>query len=179
MQNKTTVTALGVVAAFALACGFGSDDSTTGSSGSNGGSDKQQQTTASGGGKLNQPVRDGKFEFTLTKMKCGAKKVGSAGLYDKAQGEFCIVNITIKNIGDESQIFDSPTQKAFDAEGTQYSSDTQAEGYANPQSAVFEKINPGNQIKTQLVYDVPKGTKLTKMELHDSPLSGGVTVSLV
>jgi hypothetical protein len=28
------------------------------------------------------------------------------------------------------------------------------------------------------VFDVPKKTKLVKVELHDSPFSGGVTVNL-
>jgi hypothetical protein len=29
-----------------------------------------------------------------------------------------------------------------------------------------------------LVFDVPKGTKPSKLELHDSPFSGGVEVQL-
>jgi hypothetical protein len=29
-----------------------------------------------------------------------------------------------------------------------------------------------------LVFDVPAETQLTKLELHDSPFSGGVTVNL-
>ena len=48
----------------------------------------------------------------------------------------------------------------------------------NADSPVYEGINPGNSLPAKIVFDVPKNVKLTKIELHDSPLSGGVTVEL-
>ena len=42
----------------------------------------------------------------------------------------------------------------------------------------LNEINPGNSTKGRLIFDVPKSTKLTALELHDSPFSGGVEVSL-
>ena len=128
---------------------------------------------------LNQPARDGKFEFTVTTVKCGATSVGSDLLSEKAQGEYCLVDVTVKNIGDVPQMFDGSSQKAFDAKGAEYSHDGVAEMYANEGNATFlETINPGNQVKGRLVFDVPKGTALTEVMLHDSPLSGGVRVNL-
>jgi len=60
---------------------------------------------------LNQPARDGKFEFTVSKVDCGATRVGSDLLDEKAQGVFCLVDVTVKNIGDEAQLFDGSSQK--------------------------------------------------------------------
>ncbi|AGZ46601.1 DUF4352 domain-containing protein [Actinoplanes friuliensis] len=128
---------------------------------------------------LGDPVRDGKFQFTVTKLDCSKSKVGSQYLNKKAQGKFCLVSVTVKNIGKEAQLFSGSSQKALDAEGTEYSNDGAAEIYANEDSATFlNEINPGNSSKGKLIFDVPKTTKLTTLELHDSPFSGGVKVSL-
>ncbi|BCJ53581.1 Mpr protein [Actinoplanes sp. NBRC 14428] len=128
---------------------------------------------------LGDPVRDGKFEFTVTKLDCSKSKVGSAYLNKKAQGKFCLVSVTVKNIGKEAQLFDGSSQKAMDAAGTEYSNDGAAELYANEDTSTFlNEINPGNTVKGKLIFDVPKATKLTELELHDSPFSGGVEVKL-
>lgn len=128
---------------------------------------------------LGEPARDGKFEFTVTKVKCGVNKVGSDLLGAKAQGEFCLIDIKVKNIGKEAQLFADSAQKAFDAKKVEYSVDSAAAIYANGESQLLlEEINPGNAAKGKLVFDVPEGTKLTSLELHDSIFSGGVTVNL-
>jgi hypothetical protein len=128
---------------------------------------------------LNEPARDGKFEFTVTKVKCGVNKVGSNLLGQQAQGEFCLIDIKVKNIGKEAQLFTDSAQKAFDGKKVEYSPDSSAAIYANGESQLLlEEINPGNSAKGKLVFDVPEGTKLTSLELHDSVFSGGVTVNL-
>jgi len=43
---------------------------------------------------------------------------------------------------------------------------------------MFEGINPGNSIEGYVFFDVPKGTTVSKLELHDSMRSGGITVRL-
>jgi hypothetical protein len=127
---------------------------------------------------LNESARDGKFEFRVSGVDCGATEVGPEALSTKAQGMFCLVAVSVKNIGDRAQMFDGSSQKALDAQGTQFSHDGAAAFYANEGNNTFlEQINPGNT-KGRLIFDVPEGTKLTAMELHDSPFSGGVKVSL-
>ncbi|WP_250034331.1 DUF4352 domain-containing protein [Paractinoplanes maris] len=128
---------------------------------------------------LNKPAKDGDFQFTVTGLKCGVAKVGSQYVNKKAQGQFCLVSLQIKNIGKEAQTMVDSVQKAFDAKGTEFSVDSSAALYANEdQQVFFEEINPGNTVKGKLVFDVPKGTKLTTVELHDSLFSGGVKVAL-
>ena len=44
-------------------------------------------------------------------------------------------------------------------------------------AAVFvNEINPGNQARRRIVFDVPKGTSIVKLELHDSAFPNGVEV---
>jgi hypothetical protein len=127
---------------------------------------------------LGDKVRDGKFEFVVKAVACGKSKVGNQYLNKKAQGQFCQVTVTVKNIGDESQLFDGSSQKAL-AGNVEFSNDGTAEMYANGDNNTFlNEINPGNQATGKLLFDVPKSTKLTGLELHDSPFSGGVKVTL-
>lgn len=127
---------------------------------------------------IGDKVRDGKFEFVVTGMDCSKKRVGDDFLNSKAQGKFCIISVSVTNIGDEPQLFTGGNQLAY-AGKVEFKNDSGAEFYANDDSQTFlEDINPGNSVKGKLVFDVPKTTKLTEVELHDGIFSGGVRVSL-
>lgn len=115
----------------------------------------------------------------MTKVSCGHKKIGDGFLESTAQGEYCLVDVTVKNIGDEARTFTGGSQKAFDGKGVEYSNDGGAELGVNSGAQTFlEEVNPGNTVTGTLVLDVPSGTKLTTLELHDSFWSGGVDVTL-
>ncbi|MFG1759772.1 DUF4352 domain-containing protein [Micromonospora echinofusca] len=177
-MRKTTTLALLATAVVALGCGAGTTD-TASSSGSGDGAVAKGEEKAAKTAKIGQPARDGKFEFTVKSSKCGVTKVGDSVLGEKAQGQFCLVTINVKNIGKEAQMFDGSSQKAYAADGTEYSADTGAAIYANKNAETFlNDINPGNQVTGVVVFDIPKKVTLTKLELHDSPFSGGVTVAL-
>jgi hypothetical protein len=125
-------------------------------------------------------VRDGKFEFVVQKVECGQAKVGGEFLNKTAQGHFCLVTLSVKNIGDKPQLFADSNQKAFNATGAQYSTDSAATMYANQdgQSAWLNEINPGNSITGVIIYDIPKDSKIVRLELHDSAFSRGVKVAV-
>lgn len=124
-------------------------------------------------------ARDGQFEFTVKNVTCGKKVIGDQYLNTKAQGQFCLVKVHIKNVGDSSQMLDSSSQAAFDAKGNKFSASGEAAAYMGDQGQTFlNEINPGNAVDGTVVYDVPKGTKLEQLELHDSAFSGGVKVTL-
>jgi hypothetical protein len=170
--------ALGALAALGLACGAGST-----SSNNNGGTAQGNDRGGVGEqapaeeGKLNQPVRDGDFEFVVSKVDCGKTSLGPSQFGVKAQGVFCLVTLSTKNIGDKAQTFFDTNQKAF-AGSTEYSTNSSASIYIENNDVWITEINPGNTAKGIIVFDVPKGTQLTKLELHDSAFSGGVTVTL-
>ncbi|PWU48052.1 DUF4352 domain-containing protein [Micromonospora globispora] len=176
-MRKVTTLALLATGLVALGCGAGSTDDATSSSRADAGAAKGEDKPKTA--KIGQPARDGKFEFTVKSSKCGVAKVGTSMIGDKAQGQFCLITVNVKNIGKEAQTLDGSSQKALAADGTEYSSDSEAGLYANKDgSTFFEDINPGNQVTGVFVFDIPKNVKLTKLELHDSMFSGGVTVSL-
>jgi hypothetical protein len=127
-------------------------------------------TTASTPG-LNQPADDGKFQFTVTSIQCNQSQVESPDDSDIATSTgspYCIVALTVKDISNVAQSFDSSSQYLYDSSNKQYSVDSDA-------SSTF---NPGTSISGQLVFDVPSSVTPVSAMLHDSGLSNGVKVEL-
>ena len=127
---------------------------------------------------IGEPAADGKFTFVADGVDCSTTEIGNEYLNTKAQGTFCIVDLTIKNTGDKAQSFFGDNSKLFNVEGQEFSADTEAAIYLEDSSSLYEEINPGNSLSSKVVFDVPAGTTPTSIELHDSMFSGGVTVDL-
>lgn len=124
-------------------------------------------------------MRDGKFEFVVSGVECGVKKVGSEFLEEKAQGQFCLVQMSVTNIGDEAQFFDAGSQKGVTDTGAKVDADGSASlSVPENENSFLEEINPGNSIDVVVVYDIAKDQTLESLELYDSMFSGGVAVSL-
>ena len=171
--------ALGIVAV--LASGSTSGES---SSGSDSAATSEEAAAPEDGGDsssggIGDPVRDGKFEFVVKGVECGVKKVGSEFLEEKAQGQFCLVEMSVTNIGDEAQLFDAGSQKGVTDTGATVDADgTASLVVPENENSFLEEINPGNSIDVVVVYDIAKDQTLESLELYDSMFSGGVTVSL-
>ncbi|HLL68547.1 MAG TPA: DUF4352 domain-containing protein [Micromonosporaceae bacterium] len=128
---------------------------------------------------LGTPVRDGKFEFTVEKAACGQSKVGTDFLGATAQGQFCLVTLSVKNIGTKPQSFSDGAQKAYGRTGEEFGTDSSASLYANTDQQVWLKeINPGNTLRGVIVFDIPKDATIAELELHDSMFSGGAKVTV-
>jgi len=129
---------------------------------------------------LGSSVRDGNFEFTVSNFQCGVPSVGETEFLTKdAQGQYCLVEVEVENIGNEPQYFFSSEQYVYNAAGQKYSADDTATTYANSDSSLWiNEINPGNSVKGVIAFDLPEGTTPETMELHDSFLSEGAVVSL-
>lgn len=111
---------------------------------------------------IGDKVRGGDFEFTVNSVKCGISQVGSSYFNHKAQGTFCRVNVTAKNVTKSAHLFHADgTITAQDAAGREYEVDGEAAIYGNEDGKGFlDEINPGNSVKANVYFDVPKGTKL-------------------
>lgn len=132
---------------------------------------------------LNQPADDGKFQFTVTGFSCGQSQLENGNEFETAtaQGQFCVMKLTTKNIGNEAQEFDVSAQYVYTSDGKQlsYSSDgTIAANGQNSQCFSFPTVNPGNSLDCSVAFDVAKGVTPTYAMLHDSSFSGGVKVNL-
>ena len=148
--------------------------------GINSSSSKPSSKNQTPAGKIGEPVRDGRFEFTVLSQECGITKVGNEYLSKTAQGQYCKVNIKVKNIGDKPQSLSSSSQKLFSSDNKEFSTDDSAMIYdnSNSQSVWLNEINPGNEVTGNLIFDMPNGVAPSSIKLFDSAFSGGVIVRL-
>lgn len=161
------------IIAFSIASQGGSKETGSNTNGADSSGDSSNSMPAIGAEAI-----DGKFAFTVTKVKCGIDSVGSSSFGAEAQGQFCLVSLNIENVGDEPQTMFADNQKVFDSEGREFSADTASMLYLEGASTWIKEINPGNTLKGELLFDVPADASLDYIELHDSMFSGGVEVSL-
>lgn len=128
---------------------------------------------------MGQSVRDGKFSFVIKSIQCGATTIGDSVSTDTALGKFCIVRLSVTNIGKVANTVDTSSQKLLDSNGTRY--DAQFSAGANlPGNSEFEgmNLNPGLSVSGAIVFDVPKTLIPVTLEVHDGSFSGGKQVSL-
>lgn len=169
----TVILAFIVIGVIASATG-GSKSKSNSTANDGSGVTKSEDKTATVA-KLNETARDGKFEFVVKSVECGKSTIGTNQYLTKtAQGQFCLMTINVKNIGDKAQGFFGTNQKLLNAEGQQYSADDTAGVYVDQNySTLFSNINPGNSVEGVIVFDIPKDQTPVSAELHDSTLSSG------
>ncbi|MDV8057657.1 MULTISPECIES: DUF4352 domain-containing protein [unclassified Rhodococcus (in: high G+C Gram-positive bacteria)] len=175
--RKGLLIGLGVFVALVIVVSLtGTDDS--GSTGSGAGAPAESSSDIASAGSA---VRDGKFEFQVTTV-ASAKTVSDPTdnpyMTADAQGEFIVVTMRVKNIGDKPQSYFGDNQKMIDAQGREYGASSEAGMYMNTEVAVLGEINPGNSIDVKVAFDVPPGTAPATLQLHDSMFSSGVKVAL-
>ncbi len=176
------LTVVGIVILIGIVVGAASGDkSTTNTNPNNNSSSKQKTEVKNEVAKIGTPVTDGKFEFTVKSIECGKASVGTNQYLTKeAQGQFCLLNVTVKNTGDAAQSLFSSNQKLLNSKDQQYSADDTATMYASSDGSGswYNDINPGNSVEGTIVFDLPKDQTPLTAELHDSAFSSGVKISL-
>jgi uncharacterized protein DUF4352 len=126
---------------------------------------------------IGDPVRDGQFEFVVRSAECGHPTIDNGWLHAEAKGQFCVVELSVTNIGTEARNFGDGLQRGFGPSGEKYAVDTGAGVVANGNGrAIWDAVNPGISFTAKIVYDIPVGATLTALELHDGAFSHGVTV---
>jgi hypothetical protein len=123
-------------------------------------------------------VRDGQLEFVVREVKCGLKQIGTDERGVQTQGQFCVVTISVRNVGDRPQALFEMEQKAFGANGSEYGASSMAGLIANEPDNTnwLAELAPGAEAVGSIVYDLPEGVDLAHLELNDPTVPGGVKV---
>ena len=106
------------------------------------------------------------MRITVNSIKCGITRVGGEYFGEEPQGQYCRVNVTMANIGDEERTIFADDQKLVDTKGREFSYDsgaTMIAGDGNDSDLSIGSINPGNKVKGDIYYDIPKGAKPVTM----------------
>ena len=131
-------------------------------------------------GTIGQSVRDGKFAFVVTSVeKRGTTITDRLGGTDTAQGEFVIVRVSVTNIGYEARTLTATDQFVVSNMGARFATSDEISGLRGAELIFREKVNPGSTVNdAPLLFDVPAGTTIAGVELHDSLTSTGVKVTI-
>jgi hypothetical protein len=173
---------LGLVAVFFLvamcsvATGGGSGSPSSSSPGAASDPGDAQEEPSVG---LNQAITSGDLEFTVHEHECGIDRVGNGSFGSDAQGQFCRVSVSIKNVGDEGVYFTSGDAKLTNAAGQEFEASTEAAMYDADSESIFEQINPGNSLSSSLYFDVPADMTPIAIELRGGFIADPAVVSLV
>jgi len=101
------------------------------------------------------------------------------GATDTAEGVYVIVRVDVTNIGYEARTLSATDQFLVDDSGQRFGTSSATSSLAGAETIFLEKINPGHTVRdAPLLFDVPAGTTIASIELHNSLSSTGVKVRL-
>jgi hypothetical protein len=146
-----------ILVAGVASCGGGQDTATPPATSGSSEPDPAESPAEEETYQVGEKAVDDDYQFTVTKIKCGVSRVGDTYSNEKAQGQFCLVSMRVKNIGNDAINFSSENQALIDTKGKNYSPDDEAWIYID--SDPFGEINPGNTLKTVVPFDVPRKVK--------------------
>ncbi len=121
----------------------------------------------------------GSFQFTVNGVRCGERSIGPDGLEQRAAGHFCLLDVVVKNLGSEPELFDSGSQRVYDANGVAYAAADQAAVFLNDYNpTLLNEIAPGRSVVGVLPFDVPVDAELTEVSVHGAMSTPGVRITL-
>lgn len=131
--------------------------------------------------RIGEEARDGQFAFVVDDFECVGGTIESQEEFIDdavAQGQFCLLTITVENIGDQEQSLFASNQYLYDAQERRFSASDDFDVIMAMDTPIYDSINPGNSMSGTIAFDVPEGAEIEFAELHDSAFSGGVLVDL-
>lgn len=132
---------------------------------------------------LGQPARDGALTFVVTRFDCGATELGEGPGKAVAKGRYCLLEFKATNTGNQPASFATPQQLLLDRQRRRFAPDLDATGVyqrsttGSVSTRAVQQMNPGAEVDSVLIFDIPEGVNPELAELHAGPTLG-VTVRL-
>jgi hypothetical protein len=119
------------------------------------------------------PVGDGQLRFVVTHFS----KASLQG-DPPPRGEYVIAVVTVTNTGNEPRSFLVQNQKLIDVARREYAGADMSADELHNQLTTALKLNSGLTLTVRMRFDVPKGTKMMTIELHESASSVGTKAAV-
>lgn len=129
---------------------------------------------------VGQSVRDGTFAFRVSSMPRLSETITNRlGATQTADGVFVMVRVDITNVGYDPRTLTATDQFLLSDNGKRFATSPAISSVQGARAIFTEEINPGETVNgVPLLFDVPLGTTIASIELHDSLPSTGVKVRL-
>ena len=126
---------------------------------------------------VGDPAVDGQFTFVVESFECDQSEIENGIFKQTANGEFCLLDLTVTNTGDQGRHFLAGVQGLFSYGGGRQTPSNEATLILNAE-AINEEVNPGLSISATVVFDIADPDEIEFAHLKDAPLSQGVKVRL-
>lgn len=117
-------------------------------------------------GSLGEAMTSGSFSVVVEGISDPVTKIGSDMVGTDEQSEFLLVDVSVTNDSDEAAAVSNSSFKLLSGE-IEFEPSTSDALYLEGDALVFDKINPGNTLTGQLVFDVPEGTIIDAIVFQD------------
>ena len=117
-------------------------------------------------GSLGEAITSGSFSVVVEGISDPVTKIGSDMVGTDEQSEFLLVDVSVTNDSDEAAAVSNSSFKLLSGE-IEFEPSTSDALYLEGDALVFDKINPGNTLTGQLVFDVPEGTIIDAIVFQD------------
>ncbi|MCS4488510.1 DUF4352 domain-containing protein [Streptococcus sciuri] len=108
---------------------------------------------------VGQTFTVGDVEYTVNSVST-SQTVGDEFINETAQGTYLLLNITVKNNGDNALSVSNDYFTLYKGK-TKYTSDSKASLYASNHTGFFlEEVNPGNALTGTVAFDIPQSVVL-------------------
>jgi hypothetical protein len=114
---------------------------------------------------LGDKVEVGSFAYVFNSFD-RTSSIGSQFMSEEADGEYIIFEVSVENIGSESESLSDENFKLIDEQGRKHSVNMDGMFYLDD-SLNFETLNPGISKDGKLVFDVPEGTENGQIKIED------------
>jgi hypothetical protein len=136
--------------------------------------------------RVGQEVRSGPFSFTVTRVECVGQEVGTPPSTRTAQGRFCLLHLSLRNVGDQPATYSGSAQLLSDTSAKRYNPGsmdpvppaTPLVTGAGDKEITDVRLNPGSEADGVLIFDMPVAAKPAEFEFHSGPRTIGVKVRL-
>lgn len=110
--------------------------------------------------KMKETVKVGDVEYVVSSQKVD-KKVGDKYLNHKAQDTYLIIDISIKNLGNEELTVSNSFFTLLNGE-KEYKTDSDGSIYLGEDSMIYKDVNPDVTLKGKIIFDVPEAIANSK-----------------
>jgi hypothetical protein len=133
-------------------------------------------TATAGPVAISGTASDKHFTYTVSKMECRKSLTKDGKTSEPTEGQYCLVDLSVRNTSTEEVWFYLNDQFALDATGKQYEHDGFDAKYLD-NFVTQSQLGEGGRGNYVLLFDIAPDVKLTGLQLHETKNTPGIKLT--